>query len=117
MLHTTHPSYPPSDVLELQANHRHSETYETLTGETELAVEKTPTKKRKGSVNGVSGCAGGGEKRRGGGGDVAAGDDLRNYSYEGEGSSPGSLSSCKCVCLCWEEERVASRERMEGKER
>lgn len=25
----------------------------------------------------------------------AAGDDLRNYAYEGEGSSPGSLSSCK----------------------
>ena len=25
-----------------------------------------------------------------------AGDDLRNYAYEGEGSSPGSLSSCKC---------------------
>lgn len=26
-----------------------------------------------------------------------AGDDLRNYAYEGEGSSPGSLSSCKCT--------------------
>lgn len=24
------------------------------------------------------------------------GDDLRNYAYEGEGSSPGSLSSCEC---------------------
>lgn len=24
-----------------------------------------------------------------------AGDDLRNYAYEGDGSSPGSLSSCK----------------------
>lgn len=24
-----------------------------------------------------------------------ASDDLRNYAYEGEGSSPGSLSSCK----------------------
>ncbi|KAG0716454.1 hypothetical protein GWK47_009663 [Chionoecetes opilio] len=24
------------------------------------------------------------------------GDDLRNYAYEGDGSSPGSLSSCKC---------------------
>ena len=43
--------------------------------------------KRKGSENGVG---------RRGGSDVAAGDDLRNYSYEGEGSSPGSLSSCKC---------------------
>ena len=26
---------------------------------------------------------------------VLTGDDLRNYAYEGEGSSPGSLSSCK----------------------
>ncbi|KAK8385358.1 hypothetical protein O3P69_012293 [Scylla paramamosain] len=29
---------------------------------------------------------------------MAAGDDLRNYSYEGEGSSPGSLSSCLESC-------------------
>ncbi|XP_071515440.1 putative neural-cadherin 2 isoform X1 [Panulirus ornatus] len=28
----------------------------------------------------------------------AAGDDLRNYAYEGEGSSPGSLSSCLESC-------------------
>lgn len=27
------------------------------------------------------------------------GDDLRNYAYEGEGSSPGSLSSCKSAAL------------------
>lgn len=24
-------------------------------------------------------------------------DDLRNYAYEGDGSSPGSLSSCECA--------------------
>ncbi|KAG7161554.1 putative Cadherin cytoplasmic region-containing protein [Homarus americanus] len=41
---------------------------------------------------------GGGGGRSGGGGgrnSPPAGDDLRNYAYEGEGSSPGSLSSCK----------------------
>ena len=27
------------------------------------------------------------------------GEDLRNYAYEGEGSSPGSLSSCKRTAL------------------
>ncbi|XP_042863015.1 uncharacterized protein LOC122247642 [Penaeus japonicus] len=32
---------------------------------------------------------------RGGTKNPPAGDDLRNYAYEGEGSSPGSLSSCK----------------------
>ncbi|KAK8399370.1 hypothetical protein O3P69_003469 [Scylla paramamosain] len=30
---------------------------------------------------------------------VLTGDDLRNYAYEGEGSSPGSLSSCKRAAL------------------
>ncbi|XP_050740052.1 putative neural-cadherin 2 [Eriocheir sinensis] len=91
------------DVLELQSNHRHPGARQTPTGETELTGEKTPSKRRKGSVNGINGH-GGGEKRRGGGGggggggDVAAGDDLRNYSYEGEGSSPGSLSSCLESC-------------------
>lgn len=33
------------------------------------------------------------ESTEGGGGGNT--DDLRNYAYEGEGSSPGSLSSCK----------------------
>lgn len=33
-----------------------------------------------------------GKKRRP---SVVSQDDLRNYRYEGEGSSPGSLSSCK----------------------
>lgn len=43
----------------------------------------------------------GGETRNGGnrggaaGGNPPSSDDLRNYAYEGEGSSPGSLSSCK----------------------
>ncbi|KAG7160255.1 Neural-cadherin-like 14 [Homarus americanus] len=31
-------------------------------------------------------------------GNPPAGDDLRNYAYEGEGSSPGSLSSCLESC-------------------
>ncbi|XP_050739443.1 neural-cadherin-like isoform X4 [Eriocheir sinensis] len=83
------------DVLELQVNHQHSEVYHPASiGETELTGEKA-NKRRKGSVNGIND---GGEKRRGGGCDVAAGDDLRNYSYEGEGSSPGSLSSCLESC-------------------
>lgn len=60
--------------------------------ETGLCIVKVG--KRKGSENGVTAA---GEKRRGGC-DMAAGDDLRNYSYEGEGSSPGSLSSCLESC-------------------
>lgn len=32
---------------------------------------------------------------RGGAATPSAGEDLRNYAYEGEGSSPGSLSSCE----------------------
>nr|XP_053635865.1 putative neural-cadherin 2 isoform X3 [Cherax quadricarinatus] len=56
-----------------------------------------------GSVSGVEAKRGGaknGGKKSGGsrGGNVSnppAGDDLRNYAYEGEGSSPGSLSSCE----------------------
>ncbi|XP_037774593.1 neural-cadherin-like [Penaeus monodon] len=35
---------------------------------------------------------------RGGAKNPPAGDDLRNYAYEGEGSSPGSLSSCLESC-------------------
>ncbi|XP_069195930.1 putative neural-cadherin 2 [Procambarus clarkii] len=46
---------------------------------------ETPPKNR----NGVS---------RGGAGTPIPGDDLRNYAYEGEGSSPGSLSSCLESC-------------------
>nr|XP_045623733.1 uncharacterized protein LOC123773859 [Procambarus clarkii] len=50
--------------------------------------------------------AGGDERNRsskngscqGGIGNSPAGDDLRNYAYEGEGSSPGSLSSCLESC-------------------
>lgn len=59
-----------------------------------------------GSVSGVEAKRGGaknGGKKSGGsrGGNVSnppAGDDLRNYAYEGEGSSPGSLSSCLESC-------------------
>lgn len=35
--------------------------------------------------------------RGGPGSTPPARDDLRNYAYEGDGSSPGSLSSCECV--------------------
>lgn len=35
------------------------------------------------------------EGSKGVGSATPTGDDLRNYAYEGEGSSPGSLSSCK----------------------
>ncbi|KAK4314245.1 hypothetical protein Pmani_014399 [Petrolisthes manimaculis] len=44
----------------------------------------------------------GGEEERRGGGEVPRNsmitDDLRNYAYEGDGSSPGSLSSCLESC-------------------
>lgn len=52
---------------------------------------------------GVSrGCSpqlrGGRRGSRGGPGSTPpARDDLRNYAYEGDGSSPGSLSSCECA--------------------
>ncbi|KAG0722637.1 Neural-cadherin [Chionoecetes opilio] len=42
------------------------------------------------------GAAGGRGSKGGLGSTPPAGDDLRNYAYEGDGSSPGSLSSCKC---------------------
>ncbi|KAK8727052.1 hypothetical protein OTU49_009906, partial [Cherax quadricarinatus] len=51
--------------------------------------------RRGGGVEDGSGKRGGGG---GGGGCSPAGDDLRNYAYEGEGSSPGSLSSCLESC-------------------
>ncbi|XP_071516734.1 putative neural-cadherin 2 [Panulirus ornatus] len=46
-------------------------------------------KHKKGNLNGAS---------RGGTNNPPGGDDLRNYAYEGEGSSPGSLSSCLESC-------------------
>ncbi|KAG0712912.1 hypothetical protein GWK47_017377 [Chionoecetes opilio] len=82
------------DVLELKVNHKHPEGCPITLEETGLYVGKV-TAKRKGGENGVNSS---GDKRKRGGSDVAAGDDLRNYSYEGEGSSPGSLSSCLESC-------------------
>ncbi|KAG0727951.1 Neural-cadherin [Chionoecetes opilio] len=80
------------DVLELKVNHKHPEGCPITLEETGLYVHGKVTAKRKGGEIGVNSC---GDKRKRGGSDVAAGDDLRNYSYEGEGSSPGSLSSCE----------------------
>ncbi|KAG0724584.1 Neural-cadherin [Chionoecetes opilio] len=82
------------DVLELKVNHKHPGGCPITLEETGLYVGKV-TAKRKGGENGVNSS---GDKRKRGGSDVAAGDDLRNYSYEGEGSSPGSLSSCLESC-------------------
>lgn len=39
-------------------------------------------------------------------------DDLRNYAYEGEGSSPGSLSSCELEGNCWCEELADEQQRV-----
>lgn len=48
-----------------------------------------------------SSTSGAGKKGGGGGGQQHStqGDDLRNYAYEGDSSSPGSLSSCKFEAL------------------
>ncbi|KAG0727615.1 hypothetical protein GWK47_034273 [Chionoecetes opilio] len=82
------------DVLGLKVNHKHPGGCPITLEETGLYVGKV-TVKRKGGENGVNSA---GDKRKRGGSNVAAGDDLRNYSYEGEGSSPGSLSSCLESC-------------------
>lgn len=44
-----------------------------------VGQQQQPQQEKEGADNATTGC----------------GDDLRNYCYEGEGSSPGSLSSCK----------------------
>ncbi|XP_069183734.1 putative neural-cadherin 2 isoform X2 [Procambarus clarkii] len=52
---------------------------------------------RRGAETRNGGKKGGGSKG-GSASNPPAGDDLRNYAYEGEGSSPGSLSSCLESC-------------------
>ncbi|KAG7158557.1 Neural-cadherin-like 22, partial [Homarus americanus] len=58
-------------------------------GDAQRSSTTTGDTQKRGSQNGCS---------RGAPENPPAGDDLRNYAYEGEGSSPGSLSSCLESC-------------------
>lgn len=85
------------DVLQVDAASITSSTEDHKRG---CGLGSTFANKHSGNSKGVEVRNGGGNSHKGtcrGGtaGNTPAGDDLRNYAYEGEGSSPGSLSSCK----------------------
>ncbi|KAK3891745.1 hypothetical protein Pcinc_004389, partial [Petrolisthes cinctipes] len=76
-----------ADVDVLQVEHSGETTPGTVKGG-DSGEKKTSGKKGKS----------GGEKKEERGKTQPSHDDLRNYAYEGEGSSPGSLSSCLESC-------------------
>ena len=75
-------------------------TYKQTNNTDKLPTGMKASKKGKSGVGGEGGC---------GCPHLPSLDDLRYYAYEGDGSSPGSLSSCcsgeaahacMCVCVC-----------------
>ncbi|ROT65315.1 hypothetical protein C7M84_016714 [Penaeus vannamei] len=79
-----------ADVIELHlakdlrfAGERSKNGNEKIAGVDVLRHDGPPTKGGEGGAEGGCGCP-----------HLPSLDDLRNYAYEGEGSSPGSLSSC-----------------------
>ncbi|XP_071516704.1 putative neural-cadherin 2 [Panulirus ornatus] len=101
---TKNPNIADVDVLQIDAA---SET-SSMEEQKRCGAPAPPTEGLELDHGGGKGEGGGGGGRqktgkenrgsRGGSGNTPAGDDLRNYAYEGEGSSPGSLSSCLESC-------------------
>ncbi|XP_047487091.1 putative neural-cadherin 2 [Penaeus chinensis] len=80
----------PADVIELHlakdlkfSGERSKNGHEKIAGVDVLRHDGPPTKRGEGGAEGGCGCP-----------HLPSLDDLRNYAYEGDGSSPGSLSSC-----------------------
>lgn len=87
------------DVLQVDATSETSSVEEQRRGGTQGAAATAAVVVVDGGARRGVGVTCRGEKTRlegkGVGSATPTGDDLRNYAYEGEGSSPGSLSSCK----------------------
>ncbi|XP_050723500.1 putative neural-cadherin 2 isoform X2 [Eriocheir sinensis] len=93
------PNIADVDVLQVDATSETSSVEEQRRGGTQGAAATAAVVVVDGGARRGVGVTCRGEKARleskGVGSATPTGDDLRNYAYEGEGSSPGSLSSCK----------------------
>ncbi|XP_069188218.1 putative neural-cadherin 2 [Procambarus clarkii] len=107
---TRNPNIADVDVLQVDAasvtssveeQKRPHVSYTDTSGMSHGEIEEMECHLGGGRREDTTGKEDGGSKRGGGGGGGGSpltGDDLRNYAYEGEGSSPGSLSSCLESC-------------------